>query len=107
MQICHLIDFTEYIDFGEKFANETIYDVIKDMAPSLDGERCVLSTCRWQLKYKDCPALFKPILTEEGLCFTFNALNSRDIYTEEFRNIFSLLLFLSAIMKLLSEWLLE
>lgn len=29
------------------------------------------------------PINFQPIFTEEGLCFTFNTINSRDIYSDQ------------------------
>lgn len=43
----------------------------------------VLETCSFQ-GILECSFLFKNILTDEGLCFTFNALNDNDLYRDEF-----------------------
>lgn len=56
--------------------NRSIYEVIKEIAP--DKYSVIFSASRvgYQLN-------FQPIFTEEGLCFTYNSINSRDMYTDE------------------------
>lgn len=72
--------FEDGFTFGSKLANLSIYGTILDLAPSFNE---TMFRCAWQYKNLSCSKLFVPILTEEGLCFAFNALNSREMYTEE------------------------
>lgn len=69
------------VQIGTKFVNESIYDVITDMAPNFDY---VMLSCRWHYQFESCSKHFVPLLTEDGLCFAFNALNSHEVYTKEF-----------------------
>lgn len=85
IHICELDEFYfESIIFkhlDEKFTDQSILGAIQDMAlSSLD----TLAKCSFQQKAIDCAELFVPIFTDQGLCFAFNALNSHDIYTEEY-----------------------
>lgn len=85
----HLIALTHICD-SETFAgfgigkNITDADLIREMDYISIKLNDSLHYCEWHSdsKSKHCPELFQPILTEEGFCFTFNALNSRDIYSE-------------------------
>ncbi|XP_031636172.1 pickpocket protein 28-like [Contarinia nasturtii] len=63
------------IELDDDFANESMYNTLRDIAPNLE-----VFLCRWH--FKDCIKNFKPMFTEKGLCFTFNALNSHEIYTD-------------------------
>lgn len=72
--------FPDDFEFGTKFTNESIYEMIQGIALTLDDTMC---RCMWQYAVDSCTKFFTPILTEEGLCFAFNALNSRETYTEE------------------------
>ncbi|XP_055307692.1 pickpocket protein 28-like [Sitodiplosis mosellana] len=79
LHICHIQD----ADFGyyqSKYANESIYELIKDTAPALND---TFFYCEWQHELIPCASVFAPVLTDDGLCFSFNALNSQEIYTEE------------------------
>lgn len=71
----------EYLEFGQNITTNEIYDIVRDLAPSLND---TMYYCKWRNEFNDCNAIFLPILTEEGICYTFNALNSRDIYTNEY-----------------------
>lgn len=56
--------------------------MIEEMAPVLSD---TIRACRWK-NYGDdntCSDLFTPVLTEEGLCFSFNNLNWDEIYTDK------------------------
>lgn len=80
-QICEFFkkDLFSHVQIGKEFTNTSIYDIIQDIAPN-----DTMSGCYWQYTaYWHSCELFRPILTKEGLCFTFNALNSRDIYTDQ------------------------
>lgn len=67
------------LGLDQNVADKSIFETINDSSPSIDDS---MVFCRWRRELDICPSFFKPILTEQGLCFTFNALNSRDIYTD-------------------------
>lgn len=78
-QIC--VD--EYMfDYDEEFANVSIFDVFEEMAPILND---TIRACLWKNNGDDdtCSNLFVPLTTEEGLCFSFNILNSNETYTDK------------------------
>lgn len=68
-----------WIRHRDSAANQTIYDVIRDIGFSAN----------YLMNYYDSPMHreesrfeFSEIFTDEGICFAFN--DSRDIYTGEF-----------------------
>ncbi|KAG4070571.1 hypothetical protein HA402_011958 [Bradysia odoriphaga] len=71
--------FNEFVDENDDFTDGSVFDVIKDIAPVFNE---TISTCEWHYHDISCEKWFVPILTEEGHCFAFNALNSIDVYTE-------------------------
>lgn len=69
-----------HIRLEEKFANDSIYEVLEDLAPNRDY---TINACQWQQKKVNCIEYMSPIMTNHGVCFSFNALNSQDMYTDE------------------------
>ncbi|KAL1122228.1 hypothetical protein AAG570_003633 [Ranatra chinensis] len=49
-----------------------MHNFIREAAHSFDE---VLYSCSWKNELTNCSTLFKPTFTEEGLCFTFNAVD--------------------------------
>lgn len=77
--VCPLL--AENIPFdGSYFSNESLYDTIQDI--SLQKESSIVY-CGWFKQDDMCLKNIVPVLTEDGLCFTLNALNSHEIYTTE------------------------
>ncbi|XP_031634318.1 pickpocket protein 28-like [Contarinia nasturtii] len=79
--LAHICEqMNRYIELENRFEDESIYNRIEEMAPNLNYS---LQECKWRQRKVACADYITPMLTESGLCFTFNALNSRDVYTDE------------------------
>ena len=78
VNVCPLL--TVVIPNKNDFADEDIFNAIEDVAPNV--EQITLS-CAWKGAIINCSEYLEPILTHHGVCFTFNGLNSRDIYTDQ------------------------
>lgn len=77
--ICPML-VPNHISVGDHISDDRIYDLIQDMAiTSAD----LFSYSLWQSNYNQSVLSFTPLLTEEGICFAFNDLNSHEIYTNQ------------------------
>lgn len=85
IHICQY-DFVDFFNFTNKFTNESIFNVIEDIAPSFED---TMFDCQWQYESNECSEFFAPILTGEGFCFAFNSLNSHEIYTEQWGALYN------------------
>lgn len=57
--------------------NQTLYETIEKIAPD---ENATISHAMWFSNRRQID--FKPIFTDEGRCFSFNAINSKEIYKD-------------------------
>lgn len=82
----HLCDpfLVENFNYEQNLTNNLIFGILNDISPMFED---TMYLCKWRHQVDNCSLYFQPILTEEGVCFTFNALNSRDIYTDEYELI--------------------
>ncbi|CAG9564748.1 unnamed protein product [Danaus chrysippus] len=67
--------------FGDKFsdAKETVEN-IKELSPKIND---TFHSCRWKNFLSDCLDIFLPIITEEGVCYTFNTLGAEELFRVE------------------------
>ena len=79
--VAHLCPkLTKLVEFKDNFTNRYIYDDIIRMAPR---DYTTLNRCFWN-RQLIVPCPYKRTFTEDGYCYTFNALNSHDTYTNEY-----------------------
>lgn len=78
VNVCPLLP--NLVSFKDRFENESIYDTIQDVAPQFED---IFNECFFDDRNYPCSQKMKPILTDDGLCFAFNALNSHEMYTNE------------------------
>ncbi|XP_055858324.1 pickpocket protein 28-like [Episyrphus balteatus] len=94
------------LDYGKFLANVShLISAIEQAAPGL---RETLYSCTWRQARIICDKYYKT-LTEEGLCFTFNGFNPKNIYRNEAYNFSSLIdsVILDYANNQTSEWELE
>lgn len=76
----HLEEFVSQSGLvNEKNADIQFFNYAKRVAPSLNE---TLFRCTWHRQDVNCSEIFKEILTDEGICFTFNYLNASELYNE-------------------------
>lgn len=75
----------DYFKFRDKFSNSSIYDVIKDLAPNFNDTMgfCSSPLEIGEIKFYSCSNHLTPVLTEDGLCYAFNGINSHEMFTDE------------------------
>lgn len=76
LQICSK-ELSETVDNLIVSKTQSIYDVLKNISPDITS---IIPFA----KFVSNIAHLQPIFTDQGLCFTFNALNSHDIFKDEY-----------------------
>lgn len=82
----HVCEMDVPSDFGTEFTNDSINDVLKEIGLNIN----------YLMNYYSPPVHdgnkrfeFSDIVTDEGLCFAFNALNSNEMYTDAYGIFFN------------------
>lgn len=70
----------ELIKSEENITDESIYYTIQRVALPLQSS---IFLCHWAGIFVHYAEIFTPVLTDEGLCFSLNVLNSQDMYTDQ------------------------
>ncbi|PSN34454.1 hypothetical protein C0J52_20177 [Blattella germanica] len=83
--------FTDFgLDFNENFplgyvpnnnlsSVEGISEFLQRVGPEVDD---VLDICIWRGTSLPCDELFKPVITDDGLCYTSNTMNAQEMFRE-------------------------
>lgn len=66
--------------FDENFTDSRIMSTISDLAPAFED---TIVLCKFFDKWADCAKLLYPMLTEYGICYSFNSLNMYEVVTDQ------------------------
>lgn len=68
------------LNMGNLTVDPDIVQTLLDLSPKLHE---ILFQCKWRNAPDTCAELFSPIVTEEGICYTFNTLNAEEMFRTE------------------------
>lgn len=68
-------------NFSDEYLDDDTWSVINEIAPAFNDTFIV---CKLFDKLIDCGKLFVPRTTERGLCYSFNTLSVREMFTDEY-----------------------
>lgn len=54
--------------------------ILFKVAPKLEDS---LWLCKWISRYENCTELFIPVITENGVCYSFNILDHSEMFKED------------------------
>lgn len=58
---------------------KNLIDILQILMPQFD----TFEKCRWRNKDQKCEELFHKYITDDGVCYSFNALSSKEIFKTE------------------------
>lgn len=67
------------ISLNEEFASCTIFQKIREIMPAFDS---IVFRCFFRNQMTPCTDMFQMVMTDEGLCYTFNMLDPRELYRD-------------------------
>lgn len=94
LQLCKQEACSTCSELIENTTDESLLHTIYDMSIKLQS---VMMLCAWRNNMIPCSQNFRTILTEEGICFTFNSLNSEDIYSKEYDSVSAYSIYIQSI----------
>lgn len=59
---------------------KSVVEILEGMSIKMEES---LFQCKWRNDFENCSEIMTPILTEEGMCLTFNTLSAMEIFREE------------------------
>lgn len=66
--------------FEDAASTINIMQQLREIAPKINS---TMFRCKFRSYDIPCENLFSEVMTDVGLCFTFNMLNSRDLYRDK------------------------
>lgn len=65
--------------FTSNFTENSFLSVLSNVAPTFED---TFLSCNFGNKWSICKDVLSPMITEEGICFVFNAMNINEIVTD-------------------------
>lgn len=78
IQVCGIVHESFMFSSNTNISNFT--KNLLEMSPELYS---IFTDCSWESQSMDCKRNFRPVITEDGLCYTFNLIDMSNIYRDE------------------------